>query len=58
MRIVMGLDPIDKIDETIKEMLNKAMCTKEISTPIISVISQVCNHCVNKEDGKECLVKK
>ena len=57
MRIVMGLDPIDKIDETIKEMLNKAMCTKEISTPIISVISQVCNHCVNKEDGKECLVK-
>lgn len=57
IRVVMGLDPIEKIDEKIKDMLDKAMCIQEISTPIISVISKACNRCVNKEDKKECLVK-
>ncbi|WP_042276073.1 [Fe-Fe] hydrogenase large subunit C-terminal domain-containing protein [Faecalimicrobium dakarense] len=57
MRVIMGLDPTDKFDNSLVEMLNESINLKEINTPIISIIKQACKHCDKNSKEGACLIK-
>ena len=57
IRVIMGLNPVDKFDKSLKDMLYEALNLNEVSHPIISIISNACTHCEENKINQECLVK-
>ncbi len=56
IRIIMGLDPIEKIDNiNLKDLINEATNLEKIQMPIISIIDDACKYCESDKD--ECLTK-
>lgn len=53
----MGLDPVDKYDVEIKDILYEALNINEVSQPIISILSNACTHCEENKINQECLVR-
>lgn len=53
----MGIDPMDKYDVDIKDMLYDALNTNEVSQPIISILSNACTHCEENKINQACLVR-
>ncbi|WP_122638959.1 [Fe-Fe] hydrogenase large subunit C-terminal domain-containing protein [Romboutsia sp. Marseille-P6047] len=56
IRIIMGLDPIDRIDDVnLKDLINEATNLKQIQMPVISIIDDACKYCESSKG--ECLTK-
>ncbi|MGL5345976.1 MAG: [Fe-Fe] hydrogenase large subunit C-terminal domain-containing protein [Peptostreptococcaceae bacterium] len=55
IRVIMGLDPMEKSSTSIKDMVLEAMNLEMVNTPVISIISDACNSCEEKKES--CLVK-
>lgn len=55
IRVTMGLDPKEKYDNTLKDMVYEATNLNEVQTPVISIISNACNSCGEKKET--CSVK-
>ncbi|MGL5312361.1 MAG: [Fe-Fe] hydrogenase large subunit C-terminal domain-containing protein [Peptostreptococcaceae bacterium] len=55
IRVIMGLNPIEEQDNTLKDMVYEALNLDEVDTPVISIISSACNSCQDKKET--CLVK-
>lgn len=55
IRVIMGLNPIDEYDNTLKDMVYEAINLDEVENPVISIISNACNSCQDKKET--CLVK-
>ena len=57
IRVIMGLNPTDEFDATLKDTLYEAMHLDEMNQPIISIISQACKYCNKSNKEEECFVK-
>ena len=57
MRITMGLDPTDKVDLTLKDIVYEALHLDEVNQPIISIISQACKYCSKNNKDESCLIR-
>lgn len=55
MRVIMGLEPVEKHDLNLEDMVRQAINLEAVDTPVISIISDACNSC--KEKKESCLVK-
>lgn len=56
IRITMGLDPLEQVDNNLREMLNEALNLNEVKKPVISIIKDACKYCDNNI-SEQCLVR-
>lgn len=58
IRIIMGLNPTDQCDTTLRDMVYEATNLNEVDQPVINIISSACKYCNKSNDkNKTCLIK-
>lgn len=58
IRVIMGLNPIEKSNMALRDMANEAINLSDFCEPIIPIIQNACIHCDENNKKETCFIKK